>query len=95
VAGGDRRLQLVRTGRATPEGRLDEFAAFDDLVGVPAGAVLVIEQDDDAVLVQSRLESWSSISASRPSTSGSSGISEPSVRPRRIASPLSPPRTSE
>ncbi|MEA2192162.1 MAG: polymerase sigma-70 factor, subfamily, partial [Solirubrobacteraceae bacterium] len=42
----------------------------------------------------SRRESCSSISASRPATSGSSGIRRASRRPRRIASAHSSPRTS-
>ena len=55
---------------------------------VPERAVLVVEQHELAVAVRAaRRESCSSISASRPGASASSGMSSASARPSRSASP--------
>ena len=55
MARGDRGLELVPTAGAAAKGRLDERPALLDLVGVPAGAILVLEQDETAGLVESGL----------------------------------------
>ena len=73
MLGGDRGLQRVRAGGAARRGVARELEARRDLAAVPERAVLVFEQDQLAAVVEPRLTARvvSSISASRPSASGS------------------------
>ena len=92
VEGRDGGLQLVRPDPTRRQDRLDERPALGDRGLVPAGPVLVLEQDEarrQGPTRASRRASWSSMSASNPAASGSSGSSETTVRASRIASALS------
>ena len=88
VHGADRRLDLVRARLVAPQAAADEGLAFGDERPVPAGPVLVGEQHQapSGAVRAGRRDSVSSISASRPITSGSSGMSWASSRPSLIAS---------
>src|SRR4029453_5534534 len=55
MEGGDRCLDLVRTGPASLQRRLDEGLALGDSASIPPGAVLVLEQDEITVRVDARL----------------------------------------
>ena len=86
----DRRLQDVGPAPVQRERPVERRAPGGDLRGVPQRAVLVGEQYElVAVALAARRASCSSIIASRPCTSGSSGISSASARPSRIASAAS------
>ena len=90
VARGDRGLQRVRAARAAERlGALERREPAPDQQLVPARAVLIEQQDRLAVAADARArarDAWISISATRPCTSGSSGASSASTRPRRSAS---------
>jgi hypothetical protein len=96
VHGVDGGLDLVRAGLVAPQALPDDGLPFGDEPAIPPAAVLVGQQDQAAVRggAGSRRASSSSISASSPMTSGSSGMSWASSRPSRIASAHRPARTS-
>ena len=98
VERGDRRLQLVRADRcrrrASPV--ISATPSLDRRRG-PSAAVLLGERDERAVgrRARGRRASVSSISASSPATSPSSGRSACSWRVSRIASAVSSTRCSD
>ena len=97
VQGRDRRLELVRPRAVRAGAPLDERTALLDPVRVPATrgpGPRAARASPVAPTRASRRASWSSISASSPAASGSSGISETRIRASRMASALSSRRTS-
>ena len=88
MACGDGGLQLIRSGPLDRARALEAVEAARDPSRIPARAILIGQQDElpAASVRAAAREACSSISASSPSTSDSSGISSASMRPRRIAS---------
>ena len=90
-------LDLIRSRLVAPQARPDDGLAFDDERPVPSGTILIGEQQRVRPRESGRAgrrDSMSSISASRPATSASSGISATRMRPRRMASAHRSSRTS-
>ena len=83
----DRRLERVRAEPPRRERPFNQCQSLGNLVAVPERTVLVVEQDQipGGRAAPRRRDSWSSISASSPRTSGS-GSSSTSRRPSWIAS---------
>ncbi len=83
----DGRLQGVSTETARSKSAFGERDAFGDLISIPQGAILPVQQDQ--LLRAARRDSGNSMSPNRPITSGSGRRSRSSL-PRRIASRLNP-----
>lgn len=84
---GGRGPDDVRTAAAEGEGALEPMATLLELLSIPKRTVLTVEEDEFAAPEARRAAGMlSSISASRPCASASSGMSSTSARPRRIAS---------
>ena len=90
VARGDRGLERVRTRPAAEALRLlERVKAAADQEPIPARAILVEEQDRCTGGIEPGARpgsDWISMSATRPCTSGSFGVSAASMRPSRSAS---------
>ena len=94
--GVDCGLELVRAGLVTPQAVLDDGLALLDEIVVPLRPVLVGEQPKGTVGGGTRRPPGVDKQQQREQarTSGSSGISSASSRPRRIASAERSSRTS-
>jgi len=86
--GVDGGLELIRTGLAAAKAPAEDRLSLLDQGPVSSSAVLLAEQHQGAVgraVRDARRDSVRSSSASRPATSGSSGMSVARLRASRIA----------